>query len=467
MRSERLTSHCRKQWWGSENRRSAKQAEDTTRTEDKQCLQRVQRDTTKGRCLEEGCGKNMLHVCCDLTPYETSRWNAERNWKHYLWHERNARVSTVQWSRPETNVSSQPTCRWTVTFATMVSRTEVLFQTSFSLWCLTRCQQSLSSTRWLRCGVGAQKARCVSRHLTRLSLSARSVRPLDTSSLIAVCIEPWKDCCAHVIREVTVTSWVVSSLDPRRQLIVPSGPSLRASSWRSLMGCLTRWDDLETSLGDGSHRQTHSGGEDQAVRAEKCLDPVKRSEELKPRKRSAWSTSLRQTMRKSSWSRGRKFKDWASTWNGWLNRQSGKGHSHSRWRGRWRRVRGRGWCCRARYRESQESTVLRGSPAKDSWQVASAKKVWVGCWKPQCSRQCGVWQTWAMLVVTRMRHAPSVRRWSWTMRFTREWERHGCVLISSLGKSLAGSKWWHRPSRRKASYTKRSMSSISKQCVDR
>ena len=48
--------------------------EDTTMTEDKQCLQRVERDTTEGRCLEEGCGKNMRDVCCDLTPYETSRW---------------------------------------------------------------------------------------------------------------------------------------------------------------------------------------------------------------------------------------------------------------------------------------------------------------------------------------------------------------------------------------------------------
>ena len=40
-------------------------------SEDKLCLQR---DTTEGRCLEEECGKNMLDVCCDLTPYETSRW---------------------------------------------------------------------------------------------------------------------------------------------------------------------------------------------------------------------------------------------------------------------------------------------------------------------------------------------------------------------------------------------------------
>ena len=32
--------------------------------EDKQCLQR---DTTECRCLEEGCGKNMLDVCCIIT----------------------------------------------------------------------------------------------------------------------------------------------------------------------------------------------------------------------------------------------------------------------------------------------------------------------------------------------------------------------------------------------------------------
>ena len=31
------------------------------------------------------------------------------------------------------------------------------------------------------------------------------------------------------------------------------------------MSCLTTLDDLETSLGDGSHRQTHSGCEDQVV----------------------------------------------------------------------------------------------------------------------------------------------------------------------------------------------------------
>ena len=38
-------------------------------TEDKQCLQRVERDTTEGRCLEEGCGKNMLLVWTDGVVY--------------------------------------------------------------------------------------------------------------------------------------------------------------------------------------------------------------------------------------------------------------------------------------------------------------------------------------------------------------------------------------------------------------
>ena len=38
----------------------------------------------------------------------------------------------------------------------VVGCTEVLFQTSFSLWCLPHWLQSLSSTRWLRYGVGEQ-----------------------------------------------------------------------------------------------------------------------------------------------------------------------------------------------------------------------------------------------------------------------------------------------------------------------
>ena len=64
-------------------------------TEDKQCLQR---DTTEGRCLEDGCGKNMLDF------YVIPR----------------CMMSTRQWSRPETNVCRETTCRHTVTFATKV-----------------------------------------------------------------------------------------------------------------------------------------------------------------------------------------------------------------------------------------------------------------------------------------------------------------------------------------------------------
>ena len=40
--------------------------------------------------------------------------NTQWNWKRYLWHEWNPRVSTLQQSRPETNASTKTTCRLTV-----------------------------------------------------------------------------------------------------------------------------------------------------------------------------------------------------------------------------------------------------------------------------------------------------------------------------------------------------------------
>ena len=71
--------------------------------------------------------------------------------------------------------------------AVVVGCTEVSFQTSFSLCCLTRCLQSLSSTRWLRYGVGEQ----ITMRVTDTAQSERAlVRRFDTSSVIAVCIEP-------------------------------------------------------------------------------------------------------------------------------------------------------------------------------------------------------------------------------------------------------------------------------------
>ena len=133
----------------------------TTMTEDKQCLQRVQRDTTEGRCLEEGCGKNMLDDC--LFP------------RHMM--------SGVQWSRPEMNVSSQPTCRYTVTSVTIASYAEVLFQSSFSL-CRSTCLTSMRhTTRWSWYGLG-DEAHCVPRSTTPdTAQSERAlVRLIDTSS---------------------------------------------------------------------------------------------------------------------------------------------------------------------------------------------------------------------------------------------------------------------------------------------
>ena len=42
-------------------------AEDATMNEGKQCLQRA---VTGSRCLEDGCGKIMLDVCCVLTSFD-------------------------------------------------------------------------------------------------------------------------------------------------------------------------------------------------------------------------------------------------------------------------------------------------------------------------------------------------------------------------------------------------------------
>ena len=48
---------------------------------------------------------------CNVPDIENAtQWN----WKRYLWHEWNPIVSTLQWSRPETNVSTQTTCRFMV-----------------------------------------------------------------------------------------------------------------------------------------------------------------------------------------------------------------------------------------------------------------------------------------------------------------------------------------------------------------
>ena len=65
--------------------------------------------------------------------------------------------------------------------AIVVGCTEVLFQPSFSFCCLTRCLQSLSSTRWLRYGVGEQSTMRITTSDTAQSERA-FVRLIGTSS---------------------------------------------------------------------------------------------------------------------------------------------------------------------------------------------------------------------------------------------------------------------------------------------
>ena len=99
------------------------------------------------------CGKNMLDVCCDLTPYETSRWLELKSDRENV-----TRSGTARTQRQSEYIETVTMLLWSVA----------------RKCCSTRCLQSLSSTRWLRYGVGAHEARCVSRHLTRHSLSAHS-----------------------------------------------------------------------------------------------------------------------------------------------------------------------------------------------------------------------------------------------------------------------------------------------------
>ena len=90
--------------------------------------------------------------------------NTRWKWKRCLWHEWNPRVSTLQWSRPETNVSTQTTCRFTVRSPL---RGSVVPKVS-PCCCSTHCLQSFISRRWLWYGLekGAREARRVSRDVT-------------------------------------------------------------------------------------------------------------------------------------------------------------------------------------------------------------------------------------------------------------------------------------------------------------
>ena len=145
-------------------------------SEDKQCLQR---DTTEGRCLEEGCGKNMPDVCFDLTAYETSRWlelqpdreNVARSGTGNITY---GQIEYIVMVKAGYECQPESTCRHTVTFATMVCYAEVLFQSSFSLCRSTRCLRNMRlPTRGLRSRLrnGAHRA---SQNVTVHRLSAYS-----------------------------------------------------------------------------------------------------------------------------------------------------------------------------------------------------------------------------------------------------------------------------------------------------
>ena len=91
----------------------------------------------------------MLDVCCDLTPHETSRWLELKP----------DRSGTGSVTLARTQRQTEYIAMIVSDDATVVGCTEVLFQPSFFLCCSTCCEN---------------RTRCVSRDLTRHSVSAHS-----------------------------------------------------------------------------------------------------------------------------------------------------------------------------------------------------------------------------------------------------------------------------------------------------
>ena len=108
--------------------------EHATKNEDMQCLRR------------------------DVTEVDVSRRSAGRTRLMFVVISRGV-MSTLQWSRTETNVCWETTCRHAVRIAMAVCCAEVLFQPSFSLCCSTRCLwKTRHPTRWLWYGLGTEHA---------------------------------------------------------------------------------------------------------------------------------------------------------------------------------------------------------------------------------------------------------------------------------------------------------------------
>ena len=127
----------------------------------------------------------MLDVCCDLTPYETSRWlqlkpgleNVTRSGTGSITHGMNATRGIVHRNGQDQIRMSARACMSTPdNEAVVIGCTEVLFQPSFSLCCL---QNMRRSTRWLRYGVAKQSTMRITKLHTAQSERAL-VRLIDT-----------------------------------------------------------------------------------------------------------------------------------------------------------------------------------------------------------------------------------------------------------------------------------------------
>ena len=134
-------------------------------------------------------GRTCFDVCCDLTPYETSR-------------SLELKPDRENVTRSGARTHIQPNCCCS---ATML------------LWSVARkcCSSKLSSTcclrnmkgtaRWLRYGVGEQSTMRITKHDT--TQSERTL-VIDTSSLEAVCVKPKESRTCHPCIDC-VTSCVV------------------------------------------------------------------------------------------------------------------------------------------------------------------------------------------------------------------------------------------------------------------
>ena len=115
--------------------------------------------------------------------------------------------STQQWSRPETNVSSQTTCRHAVRIAVAVCCAEVLFQPSF-FWCCSHVACGRRDIQRVGCGGGWDRSTLRVTGRDTAQTERMLMRLVDTSSLDSrlhhsgkkvfarhPCIEPVVSCC--------------------------------------------------------------------------------------------------------------------------------------------------------------------------------------------------------------------------------------------------------------------------------